>query len=844
MTNNLFNFSVLTAEEALVNFNSSSSGLTETQVKEAVQRYGSNLIASNEVDWPRVLWRQFKSPFLYLLVAAAALAWLLGEKFDAVIIIGFVGINVLIGFCQEYHSERSVVLLKKMVSSKVLVRREGREFLIDSREVVPGDLVIAKTGDRLQADLRWLEAENLQIDESVLTGEAAAAVKDIKPLEKIATDFFQAVNLGFSGTMVLSGRGVGVVIATGVNTGLGKITKLTGENETPGTFEKGLAQFSAFILRVILLTLAMVFLANLLIKGFNVNIPELLIFSVALAVSVIPEALPVVTTLTLSRGAIRLAKRQVVTKRLSAIEDLGSVDILCTDKTGTVTENRMEVADFFTTNKKKCLWYAALAAPPLDPRAATLRVNFDGAILNFLSDDEREKVCQVRREHEKPFDPVKRWNSLVIVEDKVKTLIVRGAPENVLSLCDDSEIEKRKIFDWSNEEGKKGHRVLALALREAATDPEAGDLNFLGLISFDDPIKPSARAAIEKSEKLGLRVKILTGDSLEVAGAVGFEIGLVKNPSEVITGEAWSRLSEAERLRVAEENDIFARVTPEHKFLIIQTLQKKFAVGFLGEGINDAPALKIADVGLVVDGAADIAREAADLVLLDHGLEVIVSGIKEGREIFANTVKYLKSTLTSNFGNFLAVAAATLLVNYLPMLPVQLLLLNLLSDFPMIAVATDSVDDEELKLPRHYSVKEVAVVALFLGIISTVFDFIFFAMFSRISPEVLHTNWFIASVLTELALTMSIRTKKPFFRARAPSRILSSLTIIGAALAIGLPFTSFGQNFFGFVAPQPIWLLTIVSLVLLYFAITEVVKYFYYKFEIGNGIEKRKLTVN
>ncbi|KKT68041.1 MAG: Cation-transporting P-type ATPase, partial [Candidatus Uhrbacteria bacterium GW2011_GWF2_44_350] len=813
------NFSVLSIHEVLKHLKTNEKGLTSVEAVSRLECCGKNEFRVSAVTWWQVLLRQFKSPFLYLLVAAAVLAFVLGERIDAIMIAAFVVINVLIGFAQEYHSEKAVAMLKKMVSSKVLVCRDGKEVLLDSRELVPGDCVILKNGDRLQADLRWIKVDNLLVNESVLTGESVLVEKTVEPLDQAATDFFSAKNIGFSGTSVAAGRGLGIVVATGAEVEFNKIAGLATQTEAPGPFEKGIAEFSSFILRLILLTLLAVFLLNWLIKGGSADIPELLIFSIALAVSVIPEALPLVTTMTLSRGALRLAKKKVVAKKLSAIEDLGSIDILCTDKTGTVTENLMRVAGIFSDNENKCLRLSALAAPPVDPKTSVLRANFDGAILDYLSEDLRSQIRTVERENEIPFDPIRRWNSVVVEEDGKKILIVRGAPEELIKLSLIKKTEIEKINNWVSLQGHQGNRVLAVAFRESKKESvraEDGGLTFAGVVAFADPVKATAASAIAEANKLGVQVKILTGDSLEVAGSVAQKIGLIKSFDQVISGEAWTKLPEAERAVAALKYAVFARVTPEHKFLIIKALKEKFEVGFLGDGINDAPALKIAHVGLAVDDASDVAREAADLVLLDHDLSVIVSGIREGREIFANTSKYIKVTLTSNFGNFIAVAIATLLIDFLPMLPIQLLLLNLLSDFPMIAIATDNVDAEELKRPRHYNVREIATAALVLGVVSTIFDLIFFWIFSRISPEVLWTNWFIASVLTELILILSLRTKKPFFRAKRPATVLISLALIGAAVAIIIPITTLGQKWFHFVSPTPEYLAIIFSLVLAY----------------------------
>ena len=382
--------------------------------------------------------------------------------------------------------------------------------------------------------------------------------------------------------------------------------------------------------------------------------------------------------------------------------------------------------------------------------------------------------------------------------------------------------------------GNQGNRVLAVGikkLKELKVDivNEEKNLEFQGLLSFIDPVKPTAFEAIKKAEKLGVDIRILTGDSREVATAVAYNVGLIKNKNEVITGDEFMSQTPVNQADSIEKYQIFARVTPEQKYKIIQLLQKKHEVGFLGEGINDAPALKIANVAIVVDSAADIARDAADIVLLHKSLRVIVEGIKLGRETFANTNKYIKATLSSNFGNFYTVAIASLLVNYLPLLPLQILLINLLTDFPMIAVATDSIEGEELKNPKSYDIKQIAFIATLLGVVSSVFDSLFFILFSRISPSVLQTNWFIGSILTELLFLFSIRTKLPFWKAAKPSNIILIFTLVAGISAVIIPFTRFGQNIFSFIKPSIPDLILIIFLVISYFISTEIVKILYYR---------------
>lgn len=819
MTTSFASRTTASADEALAELKSSRDGLSAAEAARRLAADGPNELAREGVRWERVLARQFKSPFLYLLAAAAAVAWFLGEHVDAYMIAGFVAVNAALGFGQEYHSERAVELLRSFVRAKARVRRGGHEDWVESRTLVPGDVTVVETGDVIHADVRFLEVNDLTVDESVLTGESEPMTKISDALAKAADAPYAARNIGFAGTTVVSGRGVAVVIATGANTQIGDIATLTAQTNEPSAFEHSIGRFSVFILRLIVVTLIAVFVANVAIKGTGANIPELLVFAIALAVSVIPEALPVVITTTLSRGALRLARRHVVVKRLSAIEDLGSIEVLCSDKTGTITENKLEVADVHGARHHEALYLAAVASSFLGERRAHPNTAFDVAVWNRLDESDRAKAAATVRTDERPFDPTRRYNS--VVADG--TFVVRGAPEEVSALC--AGDNGAGALAWAAEQGTKGRRVLAVAAGSSEKT-----LALVGVISFVDPIKPTAHGAIAHAKRLGVSVKVLTGDSREVAASVAREVKLIASDASVMTGAEWDETPEHDRLKAAQRHAVFARVSPRQKFEIIESLRSCCEVGFLGEGINDAPALKMASVGIVVDGASDIAREAADIVLLEHSLDVLVDGIREGREVFANTVKYIKATLASNFGNFLAIATATFLVDYLPMLSIQILLVNLLSDFPMIAIAADRVDASELKSPRAYDLRDIIYAATVLGMVSTVFDFIFFGLYHASGASVLQTNWFIGSILTELVLIFSVRTRLPFWKAARPSGIVFWLSITAMLATVIIPTTAFGHDVFHFVTPAPGTMATILSVVIAYFVLTETVKLAYERF--------------
>jgi len=799
------------------------------------RRYGPNTLSSNRVTWFDILLRQFKSAFIYLLIAASAIAFLLGTPIDGLMIILFVVINTALGFYQEYKSERVLKYLNKLVVNKAKVLRAGNTHLIPANELVPGDLIFLEVGDIVPADVRIIKDDNFYIDESSLTGESVSVNKVSSTSDIKQDQIYKASNIAFMGTTVVEGNATGIVIFTGKYTEIGKIVKITSETSRSSGFEKHINKFSKFILILTLTTLVVVFIAHLLIKGSAVSIPSLALFSIALAVGVIPEALPLVTTFSLTQGALRLAKKKVVAKRLSAIEDLGSIKILCSDKTGTLTQNNLSIAEYLSDDNDKLLYYSALASD-LFGKKRTANNSFDLAIFNKIGKKELIDIKKVERLSESPFNPSRRRNSVLVKIGNKNILIVRGAQENILPYTKGLTEEKQEeIVNWVLSQGKLGRRVIAIASKEFKGDDydvkdEESMLQITGLISFSDPIKPSTKEAVIKAQKLGVIIKIITGDSVEVAGAVAYEIGIVKSSSEVVSGFDLEKMSYDEKIRAVERASVFARVSPEQKFQIIELLQKKFTVGYIGDGINDAPALKLANVAIVVDHASDVAREAADVILFQQNLKVILDGIEEGRKTFVNTSKYIKATLSSNFGNFYAVAFASLLIDYLPMLPIQILLVNLLSDFPMISIATDNVDEEEIKEPCTYNNSEIVVMATFLGIISTVFDMLLFSIFFKSSPEVLRTNWFIESILTELILLFSIRTKLPVYRSKAPlSKIIIFLTALAAVSTVLITFIPFTAKLFGFVSPSLSSIIIILVVLAGYFISTEIVKLSYYK---------------
>ncbi len=801
-------------------------GLTNAEVAERRGQYGPNRLTSKQARWYHIALNQFKTSFIYLLAVAAAASFVLGEEIDGIFIVVFILTNAILGFWQEFHSARALSDLKKYITEKTHVVRGGVEELVDVADLVVGDVVALKAGDKIPADIKFLETRGLMVDESILTGESVSAAKS-------------AAALGFWGTLLVSGTATGVVVATGNNTEVGKITKITLETPTDSAFQREMKSFSSFILRLVVISILAVFLFQFLIHGVSFRFIEFIVFAIALAVGVIPEALPLVITTALSRGALQLAKKHVIPKRLSAIEDLGNIDILCTDKTGTITENQLKVDDILETEKDGTLRYALMASN-FEENKEVGQNSFDKALWDRASRQLRAEVKKIKKLAEMPFDPERRRNCVLVQDATAGKLVVRGAAEELVELCSEFEnFSKKEILEKIKLYGLEGKRVLAIVVKDLPGNIEelekidlAGEekkLSFVGLVAFSDPLKASAAKAVKDAKHLGVQVKIISGDSKEVCGSIACQVGLISSAEKVITGAELEKMGEGGHQAVLDYH-VFARVSPMQKFSIINLLKDKHFVGYLGEGFNDLPALKTAHVALVVNNASDIAKDTADIILLNESLAVIIDGIKEGRRIFVNSFKYIKTTLAGNFGNFYAMIFASLIIPFLPMLPLQILLLNFLTDFPMIAIATDNVDLKELRKPKGFQIKEIVLVATILGLVSTVFDFAFFSYFYRFGEQNLQTMWFVGSVLTEFLLIFSVRRQGFFLGGARPSKWLIGLTVLLVPFSLALPYIGVAQDVFAF-RPQPASSIIIgLVLVLGYFATTEIVKILYYRY--------------
>ncbi len=820
----------MSAQDLLAQLHSSSRGLDQADVAQRRQQDGPNALTTERTAALRVLARQFQSALIYFLVVAAVLAFATQDVSDGVIIAVILLINAGLGFSQEYRSERAVEKLSHLISAKILVTRAGAAALLAVADLVAGDVVTLKEGDVVPADVKLLTAEGVQVDESQLTGESVPVPKAV---QAGASD--GAASVLFAGSTVDKGSATGVVYAIANETALGKIAALSTSIHKVTPYEKSLRAFSTLLMKIIGVALAVTLALKIALGGGAAHWSLLLIFVIALAVAVVPEALPVIATLTLSRGALTLAKEQVVVKRLSSLEDLGNVTLLCTDKTGTLTENKPMIQRLVSSDDHL---FQTLAAATMDRDsggAQGTQSAFDAAFAAYIPADIARQAGALTIVKELPFDPADRRRRVILADSAhgLSYLVVIGSAETLLAIAHCPLAHQYR--DQVAAEGQQGLRHLAIAYKQltspATTDilAQEKDVTFLGFVTLADPLRASTAHTIATAQGLGVAIKILTGDSKEVAAYVARQVGLLPDGGTVYTGDDLAALSPEDLTHAVTTCNVFARVSPEQKFAIITALKAQAVVGYQGDGINDAPSLKLADVGIAVDAATEVAKANADIILLDKDLGVIINAIKYGRTIFANINKYIKYTMVGNFGNFFALALLYLLSADLPLLPRQVLLISLLTDLPLIAISTDTVSSDELEQPDRYSARALLSISLVLGTLTALFELAFFLTLRGQIASASQTSLYLFFSFTQLIVILSIRSRDHFWKAVTPSRPLLGAMALTGVLALALPYVPPVARLFSFSAPPLSEVGVVLLMTVLYVLVLDVVKVRYYK---------------
>jgi len=845
------NYWKLQKDELLREFNASAIGLDDAEAARRLEEYGLNEIPSIEHRTSLSIFAsQFKNPLVYVLVFASTLAGFLGEMTEAIIIVAIVLANAVLGFALEHRSERAVDELRKYLSYTTIVVRSGKKLVITTSKLVLGDVVHLAIGDVVPADIRLLDADELQTDESVLTGESTPVDKSTTPVALDKPLPHQLSNIALMGSTVMNGFGVGLVVATGRKTYFGHVASSLSLLPPKTDFQKNIASFGRFLVKVILLLTAFVFLVNSILGH---KVLESLLFSLALAVGIIPEALPVVITVGLSEGALRLVKKKVVVKRLESIEDMGNVDVLCTDKTGTLTQNKIKVQDIVDPNDNSApelIKYALLCNSAVVEGDRIIGNPIDVAIWDYARDKGFDEVSlsAFAHIHEIPFGFTRRRMSVVVESGGRRLLVSKVAPESILDVStavgDEIEVQsiskvRTEVNSLIEKYSQTGNRLIALSCKEIekkseySTADEVG-LTFVGLLVLSDPLKEDAAPAISRLKLLGIKLKILSGDDPIVTADVCRRLG-IDFQGRVLTGVDVENMQESELRQAVEENDVFGRVTPEQKYAIVSALKKNGHVtGFLGDGVNDAPALKLADAGISVDSGVQVAKEASSIILLEKSLSAIADGVAEGRKAFGNMIKYIMNTISANLGNMFTLAVGSLFLPFIPLLPSQILLTNLLSDAPLLTIATDNLDEEGLRTPKKWNITLIAKFALFFGLISSIFDFVTISSLIYLlnaGPELFRTAWFIESVMSEILVTFSIRTRRKFYESR-PSNLLIAASIIMASITLVVVYSPLGL-FLEFVNP-PLWFLGLIFGILgCYFFLVEGLKHlFFSRYEV------------
>jgi len=819
-----------------------NGGLASKEARERLAKYGPNEIEKADKKTPlRILISQFQNPLIYILIGATLIAATLGEGTNAFIILAILLVNAILGFIQEYRSEKALEELRRYVSMTARAIRDDHPVEISVQELVPGDVILLSIGDIVPADARIIEAHDLQTNESVLTGESSPVEKDPKPILIDEPAPHELCNMLFMGTVVSSGAGKAIVTATGKETQLGKSAKGLGAVEPATDFEKSIRDFGSMLVKVVIIMSVFVFVINGVLGH---GLLDSFLFALAIAVGITPELLPVIITIGLSHGALDLAKRHVVVKRLEAIEDLGNIDILCADKTGTLTENEVALIRYLDAEGKEnedLLLYSLLCNSAVVQHGKVRGGTIDSAIWTYaIPRYGITKAQGYEKLDEIPFDYERKKMSVVVEQGGGRLLISKGAPEAMLPVCssvllDGKEIPMgemgRKLSQMAEGFGSEGYRTIVVAYKKARkkedySKDDEKDMVFMGFLILMDPPKKDTQPALERFKKLGVEVYILTGDSPFVTKTVCSQVGLEDKAGSILQGADINAMDDDQLALAVAKHNIFARLTPADKLRIVEALRRNgHIVGVIGDGVNDASSLKAADVGISVSNGADIAKDAADVVLMRKNLNVVANGIADGRKTFGNIIKYIHSTISANFGNMFTLTIASFFLPFIPLLPSQILLNNFLSDVPMLSVSTDNVDREDLRKPKRWNISQITRFMVFFGLISSVFDlltmgFVFFVL--GFDAALFRTVWFLESVLSEIFVVFSIRTSKPFFHSM-PSVLLVATSIAVTAASIGIIYSPLAP-WFEF-APLSVYVVAIVlGIVFAYVIVVELAK--------------------
>ncbi len=822
--------------DVLRQLQTTSKGLTDEDANLRLKRAGSRHLNGTRKRHELVLLlSQFTDPISLILLFAAGISLFLQDTTDAIIILIILFVSGLLSFWQEYGANDAVQKLLARVQVTATVLRDGTPQEISAQAVVRGDIVILHAGDLIPGDCLLFNEKDLFVDESALTGETYPAEKVVGVFPS-TTPLAERKNTLFFGTHVVSGEASAVVISVGVETEFGKISQRLNVKPPMTEFERGIRQFGYLLLEITLVLVVSIFAINVY---FHRPVLDFLLFALALAVGLTPQLLPAIISINLASGAKRMASQQVIVRRLNSIENFGSMNVLCSDKTGTLTEGIMKVRSALQPDKQpseKVLLYAYLNAffqsgfP--NPTDQAIRANSQGQL----------DISSYKKQDEVPYDFLRKRLTIVVRKDEAHLMVSKGAVPNVLDICTTAELAPGNVVEITQAEAQiqrcyqslstQGFRTLGVAYKEVTSAPVTKDdeksLTFLGFLVFEDPPKLGIVETINQLRQLGVSLKIITGDNRLVAVNVGQQVGVAT--THVLTGSDLHKMNDAALIRQVNDVDIFAEIEPNQKEHLLLALRKAGnVVGYIGDGINDAPALHAADVGISVDSAVDVAKDAADIVLLVKDLSVLVQGVREGRQTFANTLKYVFMATSANFGNMFSMAGASLFLSFLPLLPKQILLTNVLTDIPETTISTDSVDDEAVQKPRRWNIAFIRNFMLVFGLLSSVFDYLTFGVLLFVlhaNVSQFRTGWFLESVISATLIVLVIRSQKPFYRSR-PSLPLLGATLIIVACTLTLPYTPLAP-ILGFQPLSMLFVGMMSAIVVLYIFTAELAKRWFY----------------